>query len=308
MEFEDIFIKEQGLSTEQVTAIQANVTTHYDAHIATEKKAWDGLALTNAEKIIDDAVKATQTANNFTLDRPKGEKLGEWNVRYSAALNKDKQTTLDASILEYGDKVKNFTGDADLKARNIVLEKQLDPLLKDKAAYDKILESGVVDNYDALLLDNKEKSKALAYGSVKPVFHKDIDTRVISFEWNKFVSETESEYDLSEINGEWVGTLKTNKHTQKSLKDLIKGNEELTKLIDGRKQEGFKADEADVSTVEGVPFGVPKDVSNKDLTELIHKQLATEGLEQLGHTAAEYSKRFKELNDLARGKKTSEKD
>ena len=308
MEFTPEFITEQGLSTEQVSAIQSSVVTHYDAHIATEKKAWDGLALTNAEKIIDDAVKATQDANNFTLERPKGEKLGEWNVRYSAALNETAQNDLKKSKEDYDEKVKNFQGDANLKAEIITLNDRLDPLLKDKAAYDELLGSGVQDKYDALIIKSQADTISLAYGSVKPAFHKDVDSRIVNYEWEKFVSETQIKYNLEFINNEWVGVEKDNKHAQKSLKDLIKGDEELTKLIDGRKQEGFKADEADVSTVEGVPFGVPKDVSNKDLTALIHKRLATEGLEKLGHTAAEYSKRFKELNELARGQKTAKTD
>ena len=160
--------------------------------------------------------------------------------------------------------------------------------------------------YDALLIKNNADSKALAYGSVKPTFHKDIDARIVNFEWNKFVGEVEAKYNLQEINGEWVGVEKDNKHAQKSLADLIKGNEDLTKLIDGRKQEGPNATQAETSVVDGVPFGVPKDVSNKDLTALVHAQLAKEGLEKLGHTANEYSKRFTELFAKARGQKTAE--
>lgn len=306
MEFAQEFITEQGLSAEQVTAITANVVGHYIPHIAELKLGWDGKALENADNIIDDAVKATQTANNFTLGRNEGEKLGDWNVRYSKALNDGKQTELDAEIKTYKEKVENFQGDANLKAEIITLNDKLDPLLQQKASYDELLSSGVQDKYDALLIKNSADSKALAYGSVKPTFHKDIDERIVSHEWTKFVTATESKYDLSEINGEWVGVEKDNKHAQKSLKDLIKENTDLTKLIDGRQQDPLNANETEISTVTGVPFGVPKDVSNKDLTELIHKQLATEGLEKLGHTAAEYSKRFSELNRLARGQKTAD--
>ncbi len=302
------FITEQAFTPEQVTAIAANVAGYYDPHIADLKKGWDGTAVTNAEAIIDGAVTAVQEANNFTLPREKGEKLKDWQVKYSKALNETAQSDLKKSKDEYNEKVKNFQGDADLKAENIILNEKLDPLLKQKAAYDELLGSGVQDKYDALVIKSQVDTISLAYGSVKPVFHKDVDERIVNYEWEKFVSETQIKYNLEFINNEWVGVEKDNKHAQKSLKDLIKGDEELTKLIDGRKQEGFKADEADVSTVEGVPFGVPKDVSNKDLTALIHKRLATEGLEKLGHTAAEYSKRFKELNELARGQKTAKTD
>lgn len=307
MEFTKEFITEQKFSDEQITAINGVIKDAQDASSISElKKGWDSTALENAENIIDDAVKATQEANNFTLVRDKGEKLKDWNVKYMKALNGNKQTELDAEIKSYKEKVENFQGDANIKAELIAANEKLDPLLKQKAEFDELLGSGVKDKYDALVIKSKADSIALAYGSVKPVFHKDIDPRIINHEWTKFVTETEAKYDLSEINGEWVGTEKDNKHAQKSLKDLIKGNEEITRLIDGRKQDGPNAVQAETSTIDGVPFGVPKDVSNKDLTALVHAQLAKEGLEKLGHTADEYSKRFSELFAKARGQKTAE--
>ena len=304
MEFTEEFITEQKFSTEQMTAINEVIKDAQDASgIAELKKGWDGTALKNADNIIDDAVKATQTANNFTLARDKDEKLGDWNVRYSKALNDTKQTELDTSISEYNDKVKNFQGDANLKAEIITLNDKLDPLLKQKADYDELLNSGVKDKYEALLIKNASDTKALAYSSAKPAFHKDIDSRIVNHEWTKFVAEIDAKYDLVEINGEWVACEKDNpKHAQKPLKDLIKDNEDLTKLIDGRQQDGPNASQAKTETIDGVPFGVPKDVSNKDLTALVHAQLAKEGLEKHGHTSEEYSKRFQELFTNARGK------
>lgn len=303
MEFTPEFIAEQKFTPEQVIAINGVV----DPHIATEKKAWDGLALTNAEKIIDGAITATQKANNHILAREKGEQLGEWQARYSTSLNATSLAELAESKKTYDEKVTNFKGDADLKAKIIVQDEQLDTLLKSKADYDKLNDSGVQGKYDALLIKNAADSKALAYGSIKPAFHKDVDSRIVDHEWNKFVSEIDSKYELVQINGEWVACDKENpKHSQTPLKDLIKANEDLTKLIDGRQQDPLDGNQADATVIEGVPFGVPKDVSNKDLTVLIHKQLTKEGLEKTGHTAAEYSKRFRELNERARGQKTAE--
>lgn len=306
MEFTPEFITEQKFTPEQVTAITANVTGHYEPHIATLKKGWDDTATKNAEAIISGAITATQEANNFTLARDEGEKLKDWQVRFSAKLNEGVKAEAIQSKADHDELIKNFKGDPDLVKKIGALEVQVDPLLKAKAEYDKIVESGVVGKYEALLIKDKATSKALAYGSVKPAFHKDIDPRVISYEWDRFVNDVEAKYDLTQVNNEWVGAEKGNPHAQKSLKDLVKGNEDLTKLIDGRKQEGFNPDEADVSTVEGVPFGVPKDVSNKDLTDLVHTQLKIEGLEKLGSTAAEYSKRFKKLFAKARGQETAE--
>ena len=308
MEFTIDFITEQKFTPEQVTAINGVIGDAQDAiGIAELKKGWDDTATTNAEAIIDGAITATQATNNFTLERKQGEKLGEWQGRYSKALNESRQTTLDASILEYDTKVKDFKGDADLKAQIIVLEGKLDPLQKKEAEYVTLLSSGVPEKYEALLASNKENLRALSFGSAKPVFHVDANEFEVSAKWNNFISTIESTHDVVMVDKEAIAILKTNEHIRTPLKDLVAKDEDLTKLINGREQKGIKGEQVDVTTITNVPFGVPKDVSSKDLTALIHKQLATEGLEQIGHTAAEYSKRFRELNELARGKKTSDK-
>lgn len=306
--FTDDFVKEQGFTPEQVTAITTNVTGQYEPHIAELKKEWGDTAVTNAENIISDAIKATQTASNFTLEREQGEKLKDWQVRYSTALNATSIADLASSKKEYDDKVANFKGDADLKAKIIVLEDKLTPLQKQEAEYVKLLNSGIVDEHKSLLASNKDNLRALAFGSAKPTFHKDANEFEVGVKWDKFILSVEETHDVVMVGKEAIAILKTNEHIRVPLKDLVKGNEDLTKLIDGRQQDPLNPDPADAVTVTGVPFAVPKDVSNKDLTALIHKQLAIENLEKTGHTAAEYSKRFKELNELARGKKTSDKD
>ena len=57
LEFTETFVKEQGFTADQVTAITSNVTGQYDTHIADLKKGWDGKAHEDAQGILDGAAK-----------------------------------------------------------------------------------------------------------------------------------------------------------------------------------------------------------------------------------------------------------
>ena len=298
MEFTEEFVKEQNLSPEQVTAITTSVTGHYDPHIAELKKGWDGTALTNAENIISDAVTATQTANNFTLDRPKGEKLKDWLVKYSAALNESSQSKLDKSIKEYDDKVTNFEGDSNLKAEIITLKEKLDPLQKKEADYEALLNSGFKEKFETLEIEHKGNLRNVAFSSVRPAFHQDANKYEVDAIWNKSIAKIEGKYDLVEVDGKWLGVDKENKYTQVPLEDLVKNDETLTTLISGRKQDPLNGKPSTESrTIEGVPFPVPKDADSSTITKLIKDHLLTEGIDSMH---ADFSKKFSELNRKVR--------
>ena len=65
------------------------------------------------------------------------------------------------------------------------------------------------------------------------------------------------------LMGEPVAVSKENQYKQTKLEDLVKKDDELQKLLEGRKQTGTGGRTEDLETVEGVPFKVPKDADAK---------------------------------------------
>jgi len=147
MELNKELIEAQGLSEDQVTAINGVIESSTDeAGIAVLKKGWDGKANESAEGIIQGAIDKTQKETGFTLERKDTEKHSDYLARFANSYLESQKTELEKSKGEYDEKVKNFEGDSNLKAEIIGLNKQLDPLLKDKATYDELLNSGVKEN------------------------------------------------------------------------------------------------------------------------------------------------------------------
>lgn len=299
MEFAEDFIKQQGLSAEQVTAITSNVTNHYDTHIAEEKKGWDDKANKDAQGILDGAT--NKIVELTSVARNDKEKAAEYIDRAWATFSKDGLTALEASKKEYDDKVTNFEGDSNLKAELITLKEKIDPLQKKEADYDALLNSGVKDKYDTLVIEHKDNLRAVAFGGVKPSFHKDANEFEVSAQWSAFIKEVEEKHNVVLVDGEAIAIDKNNEHKRVPLKDLVKDNEVLTKLINGRQQEGLPTSQSSENRdIEGVPFAVPQNADDATITKLIYGQLEKENLEKFGESSGEWTDRFAELNRKVR--------
>lgn len=300
MELSKDLIEAQKLSTEQVTAIQDVVTTHYKEHtdangIADLKKEWDGKANTDAEAILNGA--ATKITDLTKVSRDQGEKIADFIGRATDTHFTSTKQLLEDSKTEYEEKVKNFKGDPDLVKNFGEVQTKYDALQKKEADYDAILTSGIKDKYDKLVVEHATNLQAVAFGSVKPSFHKDANQFEVSAKWNDFIKKVEEKHNIVMVDNEAKAVDKENEHKVVSLKDLVDADETLKELMKGRTQEGLPAKEADFKEVEGVPFKVPKDADTAVTTKLIQDHLAKEGIDRMSD---EYSEKFSELNKKVR--------
>lgn len=296
MEFTPEFVTEQKLSEDQMTAINGVIGEAQDASgIAELKKGWDDKANKDAQGILDGATNKIVELTSVT--RNEKEKAADYISRAYGVYSKESQEKLDKATKEYEDKVTNFEGDSNLKAEIITMKEKLDPLQKKEADYDKLLTSGIVDKYAKLEVEHKDNLRAVAFGSIKPSFHKDANEFEVSARWNEFIKEIEDKYNVVLVDGEAIGIDKDNEHKRVPLKDLIKGNETLTKLVDGRQQDPLKPDQVDLREVKDVPFLVPKDADNATITKLIQEHLLKDGVDRM---SPGYSDKFSDLNKKVR--------
>lgn len=298
VEFSEDFVKEQGLSPEQVTAITDSVTGQYDPHIAELKKGWDDKAQKDAQAILDGAGK--KITDLTKVERDQGEKIGDFIIRTWDDFSKKGQTALEKSKKEYDDKVANFEGDENIKSELEKSKGLYSDLQKKEADYDALLNSGVKDKYDKLVIKHESQNQALAFGSVKPTFHKDANPFEVKAQWNEFIKEIELKHNVVLVEGEAIAIDKENEHKRVPLKDLVKGNEVLTKLIDGRQQDALNAKgSSETRKIDGVPFDVPKDADGATITKLIQDHLTKEGVDKFDSNS-KYSEKFAELNRKVR--------
>lgn len=295
--------KTQELSEVQVTAIQDVVTTHYKEHkdangIADLKKEWDSKANDDAEAILNGA--ATKITDLTKVSRDQGEKIADFIGRATDTHFTSTKQLLEDSKTEYEEKVKNFKGDPDLVKNFGEVQTKYDALQKKEADYDAMLKSGIKDKYDKLIVEHATNLQAVAFGSVKPTFHKDANQFEVSAKWNDFIKKVEEKHNIVMVDNEAKAVDKENEHKVVSLKDLVDADETLKELMKGRTQDPLNAKETDFKEVEGVPFKVPVNADGATITKLIYEQLATEGLEKFGDGADKWTKRFAELNRKAR--------
>jgi hypothetical protein len=297
MDIEKEIIDKYELSTEAVTAIQGAVKTHYDDHISTLKGEWDSKANDGAQAIVDDIIKGTQKATGFAMDRNQGEKSAPFLLRYTAAYLTDQKTGLEQSKLDYDNKLKDFKGDESLKTDYDALKITHSDLQKKEADFDALTSAGFEGKYNELFTESETMREDIAFGTAKPSFNKDANAYEVAAVWNKFIEETKSTHNIVVVDRVGMAVDKTNEHKIFPLTDLVKGNEELTKLIDGRQQKGIDGKEIDYTDVKNVPFKVPKDADTATLAALVQAQLTKDGVKP---TDLDSSKKFQEMYDLAK--------
>lgn len=291
MEITKEVIEAQKLTDDQVTAINAFGKSHTDNLIAETKKEYDGKANEQANAIFDDV---SGKIKEFTsVERDKGEKMADYYLRAWTDHSKTGLSELDKSKAEYDKKIADFKGDDETKEALEKSKSLYDELQKKTADYDKLKETA--DKYDPLQEKFSGMKLEVAFGNVKPSFHKDVNSYEADAKWNEFKSGVLKDNTIEIVENEAIAVDKENPHKTTKLKDLVEKDEELKKLTEGRKQDGTGAKETKLINIEGVPFEVPENADAKQRQEAIQKYLLTK---DIGSTHPQYAVEFSKYNAI----------
>lgn len=289
MEFKEEFIKENELSEAQVTAL----TSATNDNEATLKKEWDGVANTNAEKILSGA--ATKIFDTTKIKREEGEKMGDYIGRVQTESFSTKETEYTTKMAELEEKMKTAGSDETLKGEYEELKGKFSTLQQKEAEFDKLNGSGITDKYEKQTEAFNKLNLQVSFNSVKPNFPDTVNAYEANAKWNDFKNETLSKYHIKLDEGEAIAIDKENEHKVIKLKDLIGKDTEITALLAGRQQKGPNGKPTETGKIEGVPFDVPvtAKTDTKARAEAIREYLSKEGI---SNTDSKYSTKFQEYN------------
>lgn len=282
------FVKENELKPEVVDAIKSS---HENA-VAELKKEWDGLANTNAEKILDGASKKAKEMFGVDVDREQGEKYGDYLNRISSLSFESAKSALDKKQAEIDAKLKDFKGGDEYKQQLEDLRNEKDTLLKQVAELEPL--KGLDEKYKEATEKLSGLKLSVAFNEVKPSFPTEVNAYEAKAKWDEFKKSVLDQYDIEIVDNEAMAIDKENKYKAVKLSELVKQDQNITELLQGRKQSGTGAKPKDLRDVEGVPFKVPADADGATRSKLIREYLT--GTLKLDVASQEYSKQFSELN------------
>ena len=295
MEFTKEFIEANGLNEEQIAAVTGFVQ---DEIVPNIKKEYDGKANENAEGILTGASKYAKEKFGVDLDREKGEKFGDYLQRISDAGLSTKLENLKIKEAELEEKLKNFKGSDEVKQKLLDAQKKNDDLLK------QVAELEPLKGMDTLLQEKDQElvglKRQVAFNGVKPNFPDTVNEFEADAKWKMFVNAFDEKYNLELIDGIAYGVDKENHHKKVKLSDVVKADENINNLLQGRQQKGTGADPVAMKKVDGLPFDIPKNASSEDLTKVVREHL----LGKLGIiTHKDYAKEFADLYTKAKSAK-----
>lgn len=291
MEFQlsEDFVKENELNENQIAAVTGYVKSEY---VPTLKKDWDGLANTNAEKILDGAAKKARDMFGVELDREQGEKYGDYLGRISEKANEKARTDLAEKQTQIDEKLKNFKGDAAYKEQLEALQAEKDTLLQQVAELEPL--KGLDEKYKQQTETLSGLKLSVAFNGVKPSFPSEVNEYEAKAKWDEFQKNTLEKYNIEIVDGVPMAVDKENQYKTEKLSDLLKKDESITSLLQGRQQSGTGARAVELRDVEGVPFKVPTNATTEERSKAIREYLTT--TLKLNVTSREYSTKFAELN------------
>ena len=298
LELTEDFIKDNSLTSVQVTAIESNSNTYTDNLVADTKKEYDGKANTDAEAILNGA--ADKITAITGINREQGQKMGDFIGAAWEGFSSAKTGELDKAKLDYETKLKDFKGD---DATREALDKsrlEYDDLLKKTADYDTLKETA--DKFNPLQEQYSGMKLEVAFGGVKPKFPDTVNEYEASAKWKEFTANVLKNNDIEIVDGEAVAVDKENKHKIVKLKDLVAKDESMAALLKGREQGGTGATEAEKVSIEGVPFEVPANADGNTIQKLITEHLTGKGL---SFTSTEFSSQFNVLYTKIREQKNA---
>jgi len=278
-----------GLTPETIEKIKPL----YDGHIATLKKDWDGVANTNAEKIIDGAI--SKISEVTKIPRTQGEKGGDYIIRAGNEYLSTLKNDLETAKTEYAQKLKDFKGDEATKAELEQSKQALDDAKKLLADYDLIKEKA--DKYEPLQSEYLSMKLNVAYANVKPTFPQEVNAYEAKAKWDEFVKSTNENWIIEIVDNEPIAISKENEHKRMKLLELVNADKNITELLAGRQQNGTGAKPKD-KTIDGVPFAVPENATSEEISKLINDHIASKGIDKVSKQATElFSKLHKAIKD-----------
>jgi len=297
MKFSEDFIREHGLTEEQVKAVSTQAVSFIADREAEIKKEFEGSANTNAERIIQGA--ADKVADTTGIKRDTGEKLADFLQRASTlhldtSLAKEREALLGKQR-EIEELKKSGKFDVALQTELDDTKLKLAEAQKKEAEISEAMKSMVSkDEYDNTLKSLGTLKHTQAYNSVKPRFAEGVNEYEAAAKWKEFMNATDEKYIIELDNDlEAVYKERANEYKTGKLKDLVKTDETLKALVAGRQTTGLGAKEQ-TQKLENVPFPVPINASSSERTKLITDYLT--GELKLSKTSTEYAKKFAEIN------------
>lgn len=302
VEFTEDFVKDNGFTPEQVTAL----TGYVEPKIAELKQGWDGKANENAQGILTGVVGSLSEKTGFQLEMKQGEKHADFLNRYGEAYINSKLETKSQELTrletEYKQKLESFNGDAGTKEALQKAKEDLDAALQKYANYDEL--SDKATKYETLAESNSALKKQVSFGSVKPNFPDTVDPRIIRVEWSEFIDSVEKDWtvEFDTEKNEAVAIDKNNPHNIVKLSSLVDKSEAITTLLAGRQQQGIGAREVGAVEVEGVPFKVNLKSEMSDIHKQIGEHLSSKGLNVMG---SEYAQEYAKILENIRKQRTA---
>lgn len=287
MEFTKEFIEEHGLQENQINAVKGYFEKEVLPNV---KKEYDGLANKNAEGILDGASKYAREKLGVDVERQQGEKFADYIQRLSDAHFSSKQTDLEKRQQEIEEKLKNFKGADSLKDALESEKQKNDDLLKQIAELEPL--KGLDVKYQEATEKLTTMQKEIAYNSVKPNFPETANKYEVDAKWGEWKKSVEEKYNIQIVDGKPIAVDKENIHKQVELSELLKQNEEITSLLQGREQKGTGGKPTSMVDVDGVPFKVPQDADSVELSKLVREHV----IKELGDPYhPDYAKKFQDL-------------
>jgi hypothetical protein len=297
MEFTEEFIQENGLTEEQLNAINPVI----DQHITTE------LGTKVHEHTENNLGKIWGTVKDLTgIERENGEKYADAIRRATELHFKGSEESYNRKLTELDDKIKNAKGDETLK-QELESQKELITSLKQKEAeYDEWAKEDYKGKYEKASQDLTTMQQRIAFRDKLPTKPESVN----KFEWDAKIKEfqtkalNENTLVFDENDTPWLVD-KENEFKKVMLEEAIKHEESIQNLVKGRQQTGTGTKVIDKIKIDGVPFDVPKDATPQQRQTAIREYLAGQGIKT---TDSNYSKQFGELNQkiLGLGKKQAD--
>lgn len=280
------FAKEHEIKEETLKELQSKANNY----IAEQKKEWDSKANDNAEKILDGAARYAMEKTGVTLEREKGEKVGDYLQRIAdTSLSKAKENLANKQK-ELDEKLQNFKGGEEYKAQVQKLSDELDSYKKRVADLEPL--EGLDKKYEEATQTLSKMKIDVAFSNIKPTFPADANEWEVKGKWNQFKNGILEKYTIELVDGEPVAIDKDNQYKQTKLSELVKNDEDIQGLLQGRQQRGTGANPKDLVTVEGLPIKLPKEASKEEISKLLRQHL-TEKLGSVTHK--DFAKEFQHL-------------
>jgi hypothetical protein len=268
----------EGLSEDQVTAIEAAYTVKEDE--------FKGLANKNADGIFNGAAQKLATLTGINKEEKEQysayfERLGtEWLPEAS----KGKITAVEAERDEWKGKFENHKGDETIKADLLEAQKEvakIPDLLQAK-------ETEWSDKYNTLEKTSNESKLNRSISDSMPTFDKNVNQFELEAKKKTAIDRIKQSHELSyDENGKLIGTKDYNKTL---FSDLLKNDEELKDLvlIDQNAGGGGSGSGQKPTTLT-----IPKEMAKGAAQQLIKEYVIT--VEGIDHLDDKFSPRFKEL-------------